>query len=133
MAVSRELSSMVRLPVAPSALRCALSTNLVSVMVSTSTSSWDNGCVAFRPAMAQISTVCKGTSALAEDHFLDNTRYRGTHVLNMATDDQHSFKKLYLKRFPKLDKRESSEGSFWKKYQVGLLELRCAFSITQVS
>lgn len=32
--------------------------------------------------------------------------------------DQHYFKKLALKKFPKLDKRESSESTFWNKYQV---------------
>lgn len=43
------------------------------------------------------------------------------HVYGMAEGlavDQHSFKKLSLRKFPKLDKKESSEGSFWKKYQV---------------
>ena len=38
MAVSSELSSIVRLPVAPSTLRCSCSTKRVSVIVSTSTS-----------------------------------------------------------------------------------------------
>lgn len=38
MAVRRELSSRVRLPVAPSIRRCSLSTNRVSVMESTSIS-----------------------------------------------------------------------------------------------
>ena len=38
MAVSRELSSIVRLPVAPCTLRCSCSTKRVSVIVSTSTS-----------------------------------------------------------------------------------------------
>lgn len=33
-------------------------------------------------------------------------------------EDLHSFKKLSLKRFPKVDERESSELRFWRKYQV---------------
>lgn len=33
-------------------------------------------------------------------------------------EDQYSFKKLSLKRFPKLDKRENKEDKFWKKFQV---------------
>lgn len=38
-----------------------------------------------------------------------------------AVNDPHSFKKLCLKRFPKYDRRESSENSFWKKFQVGIV------------
>ena len=46
MAVSKELSSNVRLPVAPSAFLCSLSTYLVRVIVSTSTSSGGKGAAA---------------------------------------------------------------------------------------
>ena len=35
--------------------------------------------------------------------------------------DQHSFKKLSLRRFPKPERRESGEEKFWKKFQVGRL------------
>ena len=38
--------------------------------------------------------------------------------------DQHSFKKLSLRRFPKPERRESGEEKFWKKFQVGWLGRR---------
>ena len=38
-----------------------------------------------------------------------------------GTDDLHSFKKLTLKRFPKVGVREGTELKFWRKYQVQML------------
>ncbi|XP_064390591.1 U3 small nucleolar RNA-associated protein 15 homolog [Halichondria panicea] len=35
--------------------------------------------------------------------------------------DPHSFKKLSLKRFPKVDKRENREDNFWKRFQYPLV------------
>ena len=37
-------------------------------------------------------------------------------------EDLHSFKKLALKRFPKLDSREHSEEKFWSKFKVSWLQ-----------
>lgn len=47
---------------------------------------------------------------------------RDSHVVgwNSMAVDQYSFKKLALRKFPKLDKKESRESSFWKKFQVSL-------------
>lgn len=135
MAVSRELSSKVRLPVAPSALRCSFRTNLVSVMVSTSTSSCGRGAADCRAAMAQAmqlarANFCKGQPVqLVPGHVARNvyivpgcqtifTEELPTWKIMAEAVDQHSFKKLALKKFPKLGKRESSEGAFWNKYQV---------------
>jgi len=39
----------------------------------------------------------------------------------------HSFKKLSLKRFPKVDARESSELRFWGKFKVWNGELNMFF------
>lgn len=37
----------------------------------------------------------------------------------MATVDQFDFKKLVLKRTPRVvDKRESTENNFWRRFQV---------------
>ena len=33
-------------------------------------------------------------------------------------EDQHDFKKLSLRRFPKPDKRKGEEEKFWNKFQV---------------
>lgn len=59
---------------------------------------------------------------------LDRNLYRVVSVYYRTTwhssriyynmEDQYSFKKLSLKRFPKLDKRENKEDKFWKKFQV---------------
>ena len=40
---------------------------------------------------------------------------------SMDWGDQHSFKKLSLRRFPKPERRESGEDKFWRKFQVGWL------------
>lgn len=40
----------------------------------------------------------------------------------MATVDQFDFKKLVLKRTPRVvDKRESTENNFWRRFQVRTL------------
>ncbi len=42
--------------------------------------------------------------------------------------DEHDFKKLSLRSFPKLDSGESSESGFWRKYQVACV--LCSFEVS---